>query len=126
MCIAVALATLPFALRVPRCKLLLRRDDGGPIATQSLWNAIAIGFASNNVLPLRAGEFLRVAAINRLAPVSFAAALSSVAVERVLDALVVVTLLGLGLVGGQLPAGNAMAAQAEWIGGGWPPARRAR
>jgi glycosyltransferase 2 family protein len=116
MAAAVALATAPFALRVPRWKLLLRQHDGAPIATSSLWNAIAIGFAANNVLPLRAGEVLRVAAINRLAPVSFAAALSSVAVERVLDALVVVTLLGIGLVGGQLPASNGMAVKAEWIG----------
>ncbi len=116
MGIAIALATVPFGLRVPRWRLLLRQDDGAPIAGRSLWNAIAIGFAANNVLPLRAGEFLRVAAINRLAPVSFATALSSVAVERVLDALVVVTLLGLGLVGGQLPASNGIAAKAELIG----------
>jgi glycosyltransferase 2 family protein len=116
MLVAVVLSTLPFVLRVPRWQLLLRRDDGTAIPARSLWQAVSIGFAANNVLPFRAGEVLRVAAISRLAPVSFAAALSSVAVERVLDALVVVTLLGVGLVGGQLPAGNGMASKAEWIG----------
>ena len=116
MVAAVVLSTLPFLLRVPRWQLLLHRGDGSTIPRQSLWRAVAIGFAANNVLPFRAGEVLRVAAISRLAPVSFAAALSSVAVERVLDALVVVTLLGIGLVGGQLPAGSGMAAKAEWIG----------
>jgi uncharacterized protein (TIRG00374 family) len=116
MAIAVILATLPFALRVPRWQLLLRHDDGSAISTQSMWNAIAIGFAANNVLPLRAGEFLRVAAINRLAPVSFATALSSVAVERVIDGLVAVTLLGIGLVGGHLQASNGMGDKAVIIG----------
>jgi hypothetical protein len=116
MALAVIVATLPFALRVPRWKLLLHHDDGTPIAAASLWQAIAIGFAANNVLLLRAGELLRVAAISRLAPVSFAAALSSVAVERVLDALVVVTLLGFGLLGGHLTGATTMGAKAEWIG----------
>lgn len=116
MLAAVVLATLPFAFRVPRWNLLLRHGDGTAIRTSSLWQAIAIGFAANNTLPLRAGEFLRVAAINRLARVSFATALSSVAVERVIDALVVVTLLGIGLVGGQLPGSEAMAAKAEVVG----------
>ncbi|MGH7594504.1 MAG: lysylphosphatidylglycerol synthase transmembrane domain-containing protein, partial [Gemmatimonadales bacterium] len=116
MCVAVALSTVPFVLRVPRWRLLLRHHHGGAIAVPPLWNAIAIGFAANNLLPLRAGELLRVAAISRLAPVSFAAALSSVAIERVLDALVVVTLLGVGLVGGQLPLNSGMTAKAEWIG----------
>ena len=114
--IAVTIATLPFMLRVPRWKLLLRHDDGSAIATRPMWNAIAIGFAANNVLPLRAGELLRVAAITRLAPVSFAAALSSVAVERVIDGLVAVTLLGIGLVSGGLADSSGMGGKTELIG----------
>jgi hypothetical protein len=114
--LAVVLATIPFALRVPRWKLLLRHEDGTAIATRPLWSAIAIGFAANNVLPLRAGEFLRVAAISKLAPVSFASALSSVAVERALDALVAVSLLGIGLVSGHLAASSGMGSKAEVIG----------
>lgn len=103
MLFAVAVATLPFFLRVPRWRLLLRNDDGTAISTGPLWHAIAIGFAANNVLPFRAGEVLRVGAVSRLARVPFAAALSSVAVERIIDALTVATLMGIGLVGGQLP-----------------------
>ncbi|MGH7523760.1 MAG: lysylphosphatidylglycerol synthase transmembrane domain-containing protein [Gemmatimonadales bacterium] len=101
---AVVVATIPFVLRVPRWRLLLRHDDGTPIATSALWHAIAIGFAANNVLPLRAGEILRVGAVSRLGQVPFAAALSSVAVERVLDALTVAGLMGVGLVAGTLPS----------------------
>lgn len=102
--VAVLLATVPFPLRVPRWRLLLRRQDGAELAPKPLWQAIAIGFASNNILPFRAGELLRVAAITRLAPVSFGAALSSLAVERVMDALVVLALLGGALVSAHFPA----------------------
>ena len=104
MVLAVIVATMPFALRIPRWKHLLRDDQGGELPTAPLWHATAIGFAANNVLPFRAGEVIRVAAVSRLARVSFASALSSVAVERVVDALTVVTLLGVGLVAAQLPA----------------------
>ena len=102
--VAIAIATAPFGLRVPRWRLLLRREDGGALPVSPLWNAIAIGFAANNVLPLRAGEVLRVAAVSRLTRLPFASALSSVAVERVIDALTVVALMGMGLVAGQLPS----------------------
>ena len=102
--LAVVLATLPFALRVPRWQLLLRQDAGDKVAAWPMWRATSIGFAANNVLPFRAGEILRVMAVSRLAPVSFGAALSSLAVERVLDGLVMVSLLGAGLVISRFPA----------------------
>lgn len=117
MVLAVVLATLPFPLRLPRWRLLLRHEDGGAVATAPLWHALAIGFAANNVLPFRAGEVLRVAAIARLGRVPFVAALSSVAVERVLDALVAVGLLSIGLVtlDATGPAA-ALAAKARLVG----------
>jgi uncharacterized protein (TIRG00374 family) len=97
MLLAVLLATLPFPLRLPRWRLLLRHEDGTPVSWRAMWHAIAIGFAANNVLPFRAGEVLRPAAVARLGRVPFATALSSIAVERVLDALVAVGLLSLAL-----------------------------
>lgn len=104
MLLAVVVSTLPFPLRIPRWKLLLRHDDDSALPSASLWHAIAIGFAANNTLPFRAGEVLRVAAVSRLGKVSFATALSSLAVERVLDALTVVAMLGIGLVLANFPA----------------------
>lgn len=97
MLLAVLLATLPFPLRVPRWRILLRHEDGAPVSWRALWHAIAMGFAANNVLPFRAGEVVRVGAVSRLGHVPFATALSSVAVERVLDALVAIGLLSLAL-----------------------------
>jgi len=100
MLVAVVLATLPFPLRVPRWRLLLRHEDGSAVSWSALWHSIAIGFAANNVLPFRAGEVLRIGAVSRLGRVPFATALSSVAVERVLDALVAVGLLSFALTRG--------------------------
>jgi glycosyltransferase 2 family protein len=124
MLLAVILATLPFPLRVPRWRLLLRQEDGSPVSWRALWHAIAIGFAANNVLPFRAGEVLRVGAVSRLGHVPFATALSSVAVERILDGLVAIGLMSLALtLAGIDPAltlkegGRPIAELATTIGG---------
>ena len=114
--LAIVLATLPFPLRVPRWRLLLRHDDDSALATAPLWHAIAMGFAANNVLPLRAGELLRVAAVSRLGRVSFPTALSSLAVERVLDALAVLGLMGIGLLLADFPPGTVSSAAALTTG----------
>ncbi|MBK9549625.1 MAG: flippase-like domain-containing protein [Gemmatimonadetes bacterium] len=98
--LAVVLATLPFPLRVPRWRWLLHHEDGRPVGWLPAWHAIAMGFAANNVLPLRAGEVVRMGAVSRLGRVPFAAALSSIAVERVMDALVAMGLLSLALTRG--------------------------
>ncbi len=113
---AIVIATLAFPLRVPRWRQLLRAPDGSALPARALWDAIAIGFAANNVIPLRTGEVLRAAAISRLTPVSFAAAASSIAVERVLDALTVITLLGIGLVSGGLATSGGIATTAQRLG----------
>lgn len=100
---AVILATLSFPARLPRWRILLRRDDGSQIAWPALWHPIAIGFACNNVLPFRLGEAVRVGAVARLAPASIASSLSSIAVERIVDGLTVVGLLLAALVVADLP-----------------------
>ncbi len=101
---AVILATLTFPARLFRWRLLLRRADGGPFSYRSLWHAVAIGFAANNLLPFRAGELLRTYAVSRLAPTRLTTALSSIAVERVFDSLAVVLLLTIALFLPGMPA----------------------
>lgn len=116
MLLAVVLATLTFPLRVPRWSLLLARPDGSSIPPQNLWHAIAIGFAANNILPFRLGEVMRMGAISRLAPVPFSSALASVAVERVLDALAAIGLLGVALLLVDLPTDAGIADAATTMG----------
>ena len=106
--IAAVLATITFPVRLVRWRLLLRRDDGGTLPALPLWHAVAIGFMANNLLPFRAGEMVRVVAATRLARTGFGATLSSIAVERIFDALAVVALLSVGLLASSLPAGVAV------------------
>ena len=99
----VVVATLTYSFRLIRWRLLLRREDGGPLPAGPLWHAVAIGFMANNLLPFRAGELVRLIAVTRLAGVRFSTALSSVAVERIFDGLTVVGLLSVALLGSDLP-----------------------
>jgi glycosyltransferase 2 family protein len=100
---AVVIATLTYPLRLVRWRLLLRGADGGPLPAMPLWHAVAIGFMANNILPFRAGELVRLIAASRLAGARFSAVLSSVAVERIFDALAVVALLSVALLASDLP-----------------------
>jgi hypothetical protein len=100
---AVVLATLTFPLRLVRWRLLLRDEGGDPYPAGALWHAIALGFMANNVLPLRAGELVRAYTAARLAPARFTTVFSSVAVERIFDALTVVALLTIALLASELP-----------------------
>ena len=103
--LAVIVATLTFPLRALRWRLLLREPDGAALRPNAAWQGITIGYAANNLLPFRAGEVLRAYAASRLAPVRMSSAFASVAVERVFDALTVVTSFGLALVASGMPAG---------------------
>lgn len=96
------MATLTFPLRTVRWRLLLTQN-GAPLPVIPLWHATAIGFMANNLLPARAGELARAYAARRLVGVRFTAAFGSVAVERVLDGIVLVALLGLAIAAGGLP-----------------------
>ena len=104
MLVAVFLATMTFVLRIFRWQLLLRGDDGRKLPAGPLWHAIAMGFMSNNVLPLRVGEVVRTLAAARLTNTRFTAVLASIAVERLFDAITVVSLLAVGLFTAELPA----------------------
>ena len=106
---AVIIATLTFPLRLIRWHLLLRDERGKQYPSGPLWHAIALGFTANNLLPLRAGEVIRSYTAARLAPARFTTVLSSVAVERIFDALTVVALLTFALLGSDLPSSVTVA-----------------
>lgn len=106
---AVALTTSTFLLRLFRWRLILLTDDGRPVDRVAMWHAIAIGFMANNILPFRAGELLRGFTVNRLAPVKVSSALSSLVLERLFDAVVIIALLFVGLVTAGIPATTEVA-----------------
>lgn len=87
-----AVLTVAYLLaRAVRWRLLL-----GPQVSlaRSFW-VTNIGYLVSNVLPFRLGDPARAVVIGRTGEVSIAAALSTVVVERVLDMLIVVAILGI-------------------------------
>ena len=86
------IATLVFPLRALRWQVILEPIARLPFGP--LWRSVAVGMMVNNVVPARAGELARAYAITRETPqVGFAAAFASLAVDRLMDAVVVVCLL---------------------------------
>jgi glycosyltransferase 2 family protein len=76
---------------------------------------------ANNLLPLRAGELVRSYAASRLAGIRFTTVLSSIAVERIFDALTIAALLTLALLSPDLPrsmtVGGTSIARVAQVGG---------
>lgn len=105
---SAVLVTATFPLRALRWRVLLGRGPGGAPATGPLWRAVAIGFMANNILPARAGEFVRAWAGATLARLSFTTTLASIAVERIFDGVVIVLLLALAIGTPDFPAGAAI------------------
>jgi len=95
---------LIFPLRARRWRTIL--DPVSPhLPFGVLWRATAIGMMVNNVVPARAGELARVFVLAReRRDVPWSAALASLAVDRVFDALCVVILLVVAMLAPDFPA----------------------
>lgn len=102
--LSAGVATLTFPLRTLRWHVLLRAPDGAPYPLRPLWNATAIGFMANNLLPARAGEFARAWVASRELPVRFTTALASIGVERVFDGLMMLALMALAIATPSFPS----------------------
>jgi glycosyltransferase 2 family protein len=85
-----------YALKAYRWKLLLT-----PLGNFNTWTdcfgPMLSGFAVNNVLPARAGEFVRVIVFARRTKQSVASVFVTVALERIFDMLSILVYLSLGL-----------------------------
>jgi glycosyltransferase 2 family protein len=108
--LAVAVATSGFLLRALRWKLLLHPLRPGTLLRHR-FAAVNIGFAANNLLPARVGEFARAWAISRLEPVPASGALGSLVVERLLDGVAVLSLLVVAILLPSFPKEATVAGQ---------------
>ncbi len=87
-------STLIFPLRARRWRPIL--DPVAPdLPFGPLWRSTAIGMMVNNVVPARAGEVARAFALTRETGVPFATTLASLAVDRLLDSVVLLGFMGL-------------------------------
>lgn len=95
MLLAIAVYWVAIAFRVVRWRLLLSSTN--LLSFGKVSQALVVGYAVNNVLPARLGEIFRADFLRRRFDVSRSAALGSIIVERLMDGMSVVVLLGIGL-----------------------------
>ena len=118
--LATVAGTLIFPLRARRWKTILAPiDDQIPFGP--LWRSTAIGMMVNNVVPARAGELARAFALTRERPsIPFSASFASLAVDRLFDAFVVITLMLLAMLDPAFPRGERVAGQlvSHWVAWG--------
>jgi uncharacterized protein (TIRG00374 family) len=104
-------ATAIFPVRAWRWRYILE-----PVAPRlpfgMLWRAIAIGMMLNNTIPARAGEIARAYVLARESGrVRFPAALASLVIDRVFDAIILVVLLVLAMLAPAFPGATTVAGQ---------------
>lgn len=85
-----------FYIRAFRWRYLL--SPFAETTTARLYPVVIVGYMANNLLPLRAGEFVRSYYLSRREPVSGATALATIIVERVFDGLLMLLLLFAGFL----------------------------
>ena len=101
---SAGVATLTFPVRTLRWRVLLRDVGGRRYPLHPLWDATAIGFMANNLLPARAGEFARAWVASRRLPTRFSTALASIGVERVFDGLMMLALMAVAIAVPSFPS----------------------
>jgi len=109
--LATVVATSIYPLRALRWRYIL-----WPVKPRlrfwPLWRGTAIGMMVNNVIPARAGEIARAYAISREEPqVRFPAAIASLAIDRVLDAILIIVLLIVAMMDPGFPHDTVIAGQ---------------
>lgn len=90
--LATFFATFIFWIRAWRWKALVDPVHRNT-SFRSRFAAVSIGFMGNNLLPARIGEFARAYAFSRIEPVPLVASFSTLVIERLFDAVFVVTSL---------------------------------
>ena len=93
---AVALYFVSVWVRAVRYRYIVRSVK--PVSSGSLFPILVIGYMANNVLPARAGEFVRAHAMSERHGISRMSALGTVAVERLFDGLTLLGFLAVSVV----------------------------
>ncbi len=107
----VCVATCIFPLRARRWQSILE-PSVGVLPFGALWRSTAIGMMVSNVFPLKVGELARPLALAREVPrVSVPTAISSLAVDRIFDAIVVFAMMFGAMLDPAFPAGARLLGQ---------------
>ncbi len=99
--LAIVLDILSYACQGLRWSLLLRAK--GHLPARKAIQAIYAGLFVNEIIPMRAGELVRIYLASRWIPAAFAGVLPSVLVERFFDAIWLALAVGVTILFVQLP-----------------------
>ena len=129
--LAVLSTSSATVVRGVRCKLLVSRE--AKLSLRTATNVVVLGYAVNNVLPARLGEFARAGMLAQTSGLPFVQSLTVTLLERVLDGLCLLLLLVIaGRMGPHVGFVHACSSSAGWCSASplsacswrWP--RRAR
>ena len=104
-------AAMALVVRAARWRVLL--EGVGPLGDTSVFYATCIGFMGNMVLPLRAGEAIKPLVVARDGRITMPAALATVAIERLLDMVMLGLFAGVTLT--LVPAGDFLRRAAQML-----------
>lgn len=90
--LSVFIGTAGYFVRALRWKVFLDPIHPGT-GLHNRFRAVSIGFALNNVFPLRLGEIARPVIFSRLEKIPVSSAVGTIVIERVFDTIVLTTLL---------------------------------
>jgi len=82
----------------------------------SSFAATSIGFMANNLLPARAGEFVRPVALSRMEPIPVTGAFGSLVVARTLDSIALLVFLLLAMASSRFPGADELGDVATVVG----------
>ncbi|MGN6358874.1 MAG: lysylphosphatidylglycerol synthase transmembrane domain-containing protein [Thermomicrobiales bacterium] len=102
---------LGYCVRTARWGRILAPIKKAPFGR--LFPVLMAGFAANNLLPARIGEFVRAFLLGREEDVSTSLALATIVVERVCDGITLLALMALTLVFFPIPETNATLQRVE-------------
>lgn len=89
---AIVVGSLSNLVRAVRWKVLLGRSK--IIGLKHIFNSMMIGYMANNILPARMGELVRIYALERSTSVSKSKSAATVVLERIIDTLLLLTIVG--------------------------------
>jgi uncharacterized protein (TIRG00374 family) len=107
----VFFAAAALVVRAARWRVLL--EGVGPLGDTSVFYATCIGFMGNMVLPLRAGEAIKPLVVARDGRISMPAALATVAIERLLDMIMLGLFAGVTVL--LVPTGEFLRTAAQTL-----------
>lgn len=99
----VVINMVGFAIRAFRWGILLRPLEI-PAPFGARFASICVGFAANNLLPGRVGEFARPLALSRISKVPLSSAFATLVVERILDGVALVSILFITMAQADFPS----------------------